>query len=144
MGSWRVLVTGAALWFVVACIHTEGARSMESRTARLGESFSLPVSESARVEDAEITIAFEEVSSDSRCPKDVNCIQAGEAVILLAVESAAGSKALLEFRVPPGGGGPASTFEAFQVEVLELRPEKESTKSIDPAAYVAIVRVSRT
>ena len=108
----------------------------------VGESFTLRIGEAARVEDAEITVSFEEVSSDSRCPKDVNCIQAGEAVVVLALESAAGKKTLVELAVPPGGASLAATFETLRVTVVELQPQTESTKSIDPSSYVATVRLT--
>lgn len=116
---------------------------MEPRGVRLGESFSLRVGETATLEDARVTVTFQKVLRDSRCPKDVTCIRAGEAVVVLALETEAGQRAVLELEVPPGGGSPAQTFAAFRVTVLELHPQTESTKSIDPSAYVASVRVSQ-
>jgi hypothetical protein len=140
----HALVAAAA--FVVSCVArgNEGipTRPMEEpRRVRVAESFPLRIGEAATVEDAEITVTFREVSSDSRCPKDVNCIQAGEAIVLLAVDSKTGQSGILELAVPPGGESPAVTFEGVRVTIVRLEPEPESTKSIDPADYVATVRV---
>jgi len=143
MGCQAILAAGVVLSFVAASGNEgKAARPVEPRSVRLGESFSLRVGEAARVEDAEVTVTFQEVSSDSRCPKDVNCIQAGEALVLLALDSEAGRSAVLEFAVPPDGESPASSFEALRVAIVELHPQKESTKPIDPSTYVARVRVS--
>ncbi len=144
MGLPALIAAGVALTFMAACSHQGTAHPMEPRGVRLGESFTLRVGETATVDDAKVTVTFQKVVRDSRCPKDVTCIRAGEAVVVLALETEAGRSAVLELEVPPGGGSHAQTFEAFQVTVLELHPQTESTKSIDPSAYVATVRVSQT
>jgi hypothetical protein len=114
----------------------------ENRAGRLGEPFTLRVGESVAVEDAGVTVSFEKVARDSRCPKDVTCIRAGEAVVHLAVASGE-AKAILELEVPPGGESPAARFQDLLVTIQELQPQKESRKPIDRSAYVAKVRVSR-
>ncbi len=121
----------------------ERGAELETRAVRFGESFSLRVGEAARVEDAGITVTFQKVLSDSRCPKDVTCIQAGEAVVLLALDTEGGRSSVLELAVPPGGSSPAATVESFRVTVLGLQPQKESRKPFDPAAYVATLRVGQ-
>jgi tetratricopeptide (TPR) repeat protein len=120
----------------------EGGARLETRAVPLGESFSLRVGEAARVEDAGITVTFQKVLSDSRCPKDVTCIQAGEAVVSLALDAEEGRSAVLELAVPPGGSSPEATFASLRVAVIELQPQKDSRKPIDPASYVATLRVS--
>jgi hypothetical protein len=37
----------------------------------------------------------------------------------------------------------AASFQAFRITIFELNPQKESGKPIDPATYVATVRVNR-
>ncbi len=108
----------------------------------LDESFTLRVGETARVESAGIEIKFEEVVSDSRCPTDVNCIRAGEAVVRFSVEAGAGHHERLQFKVPPAGSDSAR-FRDLLITILELKPQTESGKRIDPSAYEARVRVSR-
>ena len=144
MGSLAIVAARLVLSFVMAaCGEGEAEPPTAARVSRLGESFTLRVGEAMRVEDADVTVTFKEVASDSRCPKDVTCIQAGEAVVHLAVVSEAGEKAVLELGVPPGGSSMAASFQAFRITIFELNPQKESGKPIDPATYVATVRVNR-
>jgi hypothetical protein len=144
MAQQAILAAAMALISCVAGgIEGKATLPMEPRTVRLGESFSLRIGEAARIEDVDVTVTFQEVSGDSRCPKDVTCIQAGEAVVVLGMASTAGPSARLELAVPPGGASPAATFESLQVVVLELEPQPESTKSIDASTYQATLRVTR-
>ncbi len=128
---------------MAACVEGEAEPPMAAVEARLGESFTLRMGEAVRVEDADVTVTFKEVVSDSRCPKDVTCIQAGEAVVHLAVGSEAGQSAVLELDVPPEGSSMAASFDTLLITIVELNPQKESGKPIDPSAYVATVKVSR-
>src|SRR5262245_20681798 len=102
MGFRRVFVVIPAI-VAASCIQGRAARPMESKQAKLGDSFSLKVGESTRIDEVEVTLTFQKVSSDSRCPKDVTCIQAGEAVVVLSIETGAGGRSVLELAVPPGG-----------------------------------------
>ncbi|HEY7819160.1 MAG TPA: hypothetical protein VIG29_13130 [Vicinamibacteria bacterium] len=137
MGAFQLFAAAAVISVLVPnCEPPQGAR--------LGEAFTLELGTSVRIEEADLTLGFEEVGSDSRCPKDVNCIQAGEALVQLSVAAGAGEKTILEFSVPPGGASPAAKFQDLLVTVLELEPQKESEKSIDPSSYVAKVKVVRS
>ena len=142
MARQALLVAALAISCVAGGYERSSERPTGPGTVKVGESFTLRIGEAAKVEDAEVTVTFQEVSSDSRCPKDVNCIQAGEAVVVLALESADGKKTLVELAVPPGGASPAAAFEALRVAVVELQPQTESTKSIDPSSYMATVRLT--
>lgn len=133
MEAFVVLSGRIAFSILAAC---EGAR-----VAQLSEPFTLEVGEAVRVEDAGLTFVFEKVTNDSRCPKDVTCIRAGEAIVHLSAASDTGPKAVLELAVPPGGASPAAKFRDFLVTVLELDPQKESRKAVDPSSYVARVKV---
>jgi hypothetical protein len=100
------------------------------------------VGETVVVEGAELAMTFTEVVNDSRCPKDVICVRAGEAIVHFMVESAGGEETALEFEVPPGGGDEES-FEDLDIIIVELNPQTESGKKIEPSAYVAMVKVER-
>jgi hypothetical protein len=105
----------------------------------LGAPFQLAVGSSARIEDTDLTLRFSEVTGDNRCPKDVNCIVAGEAVVVF--EAASGpERARLTFEIPPSGGDDAD-FAGFRVAITELAPEPESGRPLDPSEYVATVLV---
>ena len=51
----------------------------------LGELFKLPVTQTAIEPDAKIKLTFSEVLQDNRCPLDVQCFAAGDAVIAVKI-----------------------------------------------------------
>lgn len=58
------------------------------RTVALGEAFSVKVGESVSVTGAGLSVTFTALVSDSRCPRGVQCIQAGNAVITVGLARA--------------------------------------------------------
>ena len=80
------------------------------------------------------------MTRDSRCPKDVTCIVAGEAVVVF-VARVGGEESELTFKVPPRSKD-AQAFGRFTIAIVELEPETDSTKKIDASDYVAAVVVT--
>ena len=111
-----------------------------SSYAGIDESFSLAVGETASVEGTDLSLSFVAVTRDSRCPKDVSCIVAGEAVVVFAAR-VGGEETELTFKVPPGGKD-EQAFGRFTIAIVELEPETDSTKKIDASDYVATVIVT--
>ncbi len=116
---------------------------LSSGYAGVDDSFSLAVGETASVEGTDLSLTFDAVTRDSRCPKDVTCIVAGEAVVVF-VARAGGEDSELTFKVPPGGPGSKDerAFDRFTIAIVELEPETDSTKKIDASDYVATVVVT--
>ena len=52
---------------------------------RVGQEFTISLGQQIRVADANLTIAFADVPSDSRCPVNAECVWAGNAVVVLGV-----------------------------------------------------------
>ena len=106
---------------------------------KLGEPFTLKVGETATLDDRDVSVTFVGVPRDSRCPRDVHCIVAGEAIVHIDV-MVEGAKARLELEIPPGG-----TDEAFhgglRFAITELGPEPESGKRMEQRHYVATLVV---
>jgi hypothetical protein len=143
MGSGAVHSTAIVFSFLMTGCAAGRAQPSIAPEARLGEAFTLGVSESKRVEATDLTVSFDGVSSDSRCPKDVNCIQAGEALVQLALQTGGGEKTVIDLTVPPGGSSATKSFGAFLITIVELDPQKISTQEIDPSAYVATIKITR-
>ena len=66
------------------------------------EPFSLAVGETVTVDGTDLSLTFAAVPRDSRCPRDVTCIVAGEAVVVLEARLG-GQETELTFKVPPEG-----------------------------------------
>ena len=91
-----------------------------------------------------IRVRFDAVESDSRCPSDVVCVWAGDAVANLTVEqncdcrSAAWQLKLHTFLEPKKGSA-----YGYRVELRSLLPYPSSTSPIKPDAYSAWLRIVR-
>lgn len=64
-----------------APVQASGASLAAAASATLGQPFELRVGRSATVAGEGLTVSFEGVPSDSRCPTGVQCIWAGNAVV---------------------------------------------------------------
>ena len=82
--------------------HAEvGMNAAQEQTARLR------VGDMLHLDGSAAALTFKAVTRDSRCPKDVRCIRAGEAVVVLALRDRSAETSTLTFDVPP----PSSTLK---------------------------------
>jgi hypothetical protein len=73
-----------AIMLFAACAPLAGAPAQaaeQTTSVSLNQPFTLKVGASASVGTGRVLVRFERVLKDSRCPADVQCIQAGEAVV---------------------------------------------------------------
>jgi len=115
-----------------------GDTSILGSTAPLDLEVTLAPGETASIENAGMAVRFTSVRSDSRCPADVRCIQAGSAVVRITV-----------VRGPTGrdyelqtGGAPVRDDDVT-IALADLRPYPHSARAIDPTEYRATLRVTR-
>ena len=112
------------------------------RRVNVGENFSLKVGEYVEITQKNSTAAlhFREVTNDSRCPRDVVCIRAGDATVALSgVDSNGKSTELI--LVVESGKETSGQFSNLEVKVLELLPYPQSTTSIPRGDYKVTVVV---
>ena len=83
-----------------------------------------------------------EVRSDSWCPKDVQCLWAGEALVVLELRPSDGEPTELTFAAPHPGSANQS-YESYVLHVASLEPQTESGRNIEQNEYVATVKVEK-
>lgn len=110
------------------------------RREGLDSPFEMGVSERVTI-PGHLTLEFREVTRDSRCPKGVQCIRAGEAVVEFDVTIDGAEPLVLAFEVPPGNGTSERVGD-LEVSIVELRPEAVEGRAIANDAYRATVSVS--
>jgi hypothetical protein len=103
----------------------------------LDQEFVLAPGESATVE--EITVRFVRVVSDSRCPKDVNCVWEGDAHVRIDVTSTDGRR---EYDLHTVDMKPV-VHDAYTIHLVRVQPERISDQPIDPGEYRVTLRVTR-
>ena len=101
----------------------------------------LSVGETVAIDGMNLTLTFTAVPRDSRCPRDVNCIVAGEATVVLEATHN-GHKTELTFKVPPGNQA-EQTLDNISIKIIQLEPETDSTKKINPTDYTATITITQ-
>jgi hypothetical protein len=107
------------------------------KTITFGTTETMKIGETCRLEKSNAAITFVEVVSDNRCPRGVNCIQAGEAVVMVKVGGGSPQRIKIDTspktkaRLPIDGG---------TVEILALNPYPEDGVRIDPAQLILQIR----
>lgn len=94
----------------------------------LGEEFSLKAGESARLDSGRLTLTFWDVLSDSRCPTDVLCIDAGQVRIQFRAHQ--DSVLLGEVELVARAGSPElgeAVVGDYTVQLLQVEPQPVST-----------------
>ena len=89
---------------------------------------------------SKIRIKFLEMIEDSRCPRDVNCIQAGNARIRVRVS---GSGRARELILDTSDRTRPASYGGYELTVRTLTPEPRSNIRINRNGYIATISVSR-
>ena len=103
-----------------------------------GEPFQLRVGAAATTSDG-LSIAFDRVASDSRCPIDANCVWAGDAVIVLKMSHRSGRD---DVELHTDAGRKRATFLSYTVELVALAPYPQASRPTAPTDYVATLTLS--
>jgi len=100
----------------------------------------IPLGRSVHLDTAHLTIQFESVPEDSRCPLDVVCAWAGNGAVRLNLVSGAGSStpSTLNTTLEPQ----SVVSQGVSIRLLELKPYPVHPGPHDPAAYIAVLQVT--
>ena len=107
----------------------------------MGQMFPLHVGQSASVAGVSSLVTFRSVANDSRCPAGTQCVQAGNAEVLLGVSVSGGAPASVTLnttatpRERPLGTG--------ILRLVSLSPTPLAGTTIAPSSYVATLCVCR-
>jgi hypothetical protein len=90
-----------------------------------GQPFTIAFNQSGRFAEADINIKFTELLEESRCPTNVQCVEAGQARVLLVVGPSAGPNRALELNTNPPLELDVVQYLDYQIRLLELAPYPE-------------------
>ena len=114
-------------------------RSPTGATVPINSEFVLAPGQRAVIDGADISIQFEGVEGDSRCPADAFCIQGGDARVRVEVRSARGHR---EYELHTGDMQPVR-HDDVTIHLVQLAPYPFSSRTIAPEEYRATLRVTR-
>jgi uncharacterized lipoprotein YmbA len=124
----------------LACLVLAGcgtAPAEQARTVELGIEATLAPGSTVAVKGTALNVRFVSVSEDSRCPKDVNCIWAGEVRVQLEIQLAQ-DVSRVEFLE---GGTKASG--PYRVMLVRVEPQPTSKARVAPQDYRATLKIER-
>jgi hypothetical protein len=96
--------------------------------------------EQRSVSGTDISIKFEAVTGDNRCPGDATCILGGSATVRIQVQGP--RTASQRYDLNTGDMRPIQ-HGAFTVELLEVAPYPFASRPFDPSEYRVTLRVTR-
>jgi len=134
------------LW-IAACDAVEPSSSTpevdEVLSVQLDQPFNIPVDQPAQLAETELEFTFQEVLEDSRCPSNVQCVEAGQARISLSVSQMGQTPTILEMNTNPPLKLDVVTYKDFQIRLLELNPyPKDIDQHIPTEAYEATLVIT--
>jgi hypothetical protein len=111
-------------------------------TVAVGDTFTLRPGEIAQISGTQLQVAFRRVENDSRCPQDVTCVWAGDALVQLEVALArtAWVPVALHTTLEPRR---AEQF-GYTIELVGLSPQPTSTQAIPAQNYSVSLRITRS
>jgi hypothetical protein len=132
-----------ALLFALAATACGGSAHPSPPAAELGRPFDLAPGATATLAQADLRVTLERVADDSRCPVDVTCAWAGDAVAHVRLETGAGTE-VHGLHLNRGEGRPGLAEQgAFVVGLVELAPEPRAGQPIAPGDYRATFVVTQ-
>jgi hypothetical protein len=107
-------------------------RSSEAIEAQPGVQFNLRVGQTAVVAGTPVTLTLERVKDDSRCPTDVICVWAGDALAIIRGSSDGDFTEALHLNVEPKEVARGD----YTIRFVSLQPNRHSKTPVDTTKYV--------
>ncbi len=122
----------------VALVACRSASGPAPHAANLDQEIQLAPKEQAAFGQQGLSVEFIRVVEDSRCPSDVTCVWAGEVKVQLATRMNAAEATQHEITA-----GQQATVGEFRLLVVQVQPERLSTREISPEQYRVTLKVQR-
>ena len=95
----------------------------------------------ADVPSANLRIGFDSVVADSRCPSDVQCIQAGSATVALTITRLSGNMSAQILSLSTITGKDSASAYGQPIRLLRVQPVPVSTSPTAPSTYQIELKV---
>ncbi len=132
-----------ALTLAIILVLSGCARSSGDVRATLGREVTLSAGQSASIASDDLRIRFVGVSEDSRCPKDVVCIQAGRVGCTIDLTRGGVSRSIALSQPGLTDEYSTETYEGYKL-AFGVTPYPEAGKGIAADAYELHLTVSKS
>jgi hypothetical protein len=128
-----------ALTVVVASLASACSSSPTAPTIPLERQFTLAPGDRVRVAGTAVSVQFERVDGDSRCPADAVCVLGGDAQVRINVHD---DGRVHHYALHTGDLAPIR-HDGLTIALVALSPYPFSARPIGPADYRTTLRVTR-
>jgi hypothetical protein len=90
-----------------------------------------------------VTVKLLQVSGDSRCASDVQCVWAGDAAVKLDVTVGSQTHATVELHTNGQSGQTSIALGGYTIKLVDLTPYPKSTQVIQQKDYVARLEITK-
>jgi hypothetical protein len=105
----------------------------KTREYELGQEFTLPIKNEAVIKGENLQIEFLEVTADSRCPRNVECVWAGEASYTIEISQVDNSEQV-EITEPGAEGPVTHIWHGYEI-YTSLEPYPQDPGDIEAGDY---------
>lgn len=124
---------------VVASVPTNGV----AHAVRLGHEFKLTHGQQVSLKGTKLRLTFMNVKDDSRCPKDVTCVWAGNAAVRLWLTNGRGGKAVTLNTAKSPTLSDEAQYHGYKIKLVDLNPYPRSSHKIAQSDYTATLLVTK-
>jgi tetratricopeptide (TPR) repeat protein len=111
---------------------------------QLDQPFILSLGQSGRLAEANLTLTFQEVMEDSRCPAQVNCFWSGQAIVAIAVQQEGSAPGVFALNNNPALKQESAAYQGYVIRFTGLDPyPQHPDEPIPPEAYQVTLVVSK-
>jgi hypothetical protein len=146
-----ISISLSMLWMLAAC---QPATSSPLVTAMLNNEFTLESGQSISVKKTDLTITFNAVLSDERCPIEIECAASGPVTVSLSVQQDGDTPAMVSLQTftDQEGRAPSGSFEGiedrielgdFLIQVVGVLPYPRNLSGIKVSDYQATFLVTQ-
>jgi hypothetical protein len=114
-------------------------QSRQAEMIRLGQEFELKINQDATIEGEGLTVAFESVLEDGRCPEGLTCVWAGNAKIKIKLSKRPRTPGAVELNT--GVKPKSSSFLDYEIKLVALNPRPKGDKPVETNEYKATLIV---
>ena len=115
----------------------------DARSVRLNQEFSIRVGQQVTVQGEKLKVKLVSVANDSRCPRDVKCVWAGNAEVMIHAETK-GKSADLKLNTSGAENFPKEvSHQGYKFTLVALSPLPSKDKAIKPADYSATIVIRK-
>ena len=130
----RFIFLTCCLLLVAACDeHVTGP------TSPLNTEFTLAPNQTMAIEGASLSVRFNRITGDNRCPADAVCILGGSADVSITTES---NRSTRDHVLKTGDMQPVQ-YDGYTITLVQVAPYPFSARPIQPDEYRVTLRVSR-